>query len=273
MLEVIANGYGEKLIVTIDGEEEEEGMNAIVFAHPGMGAEHNNLEVNYSPTWATVLEEGIDTIIANAEISFDNDIIPYAARTIGSMTTSDALEVLGADNSLIEIAIEIFSLPPDADEPMGRLRFDELISLSRWGDTIGGIICTLGILKEAGIVVYSCSEAPTLLRQLQIGSKRMKSRCSQAQVQPLALQRKMGADNQAMHSTNITLLPTDTSSLLAGSAMTQCEDFCFSRVTLNPTITSNIHKLKELGLRMMDVAGIEIVEHGASEGPHHRESG
>ena len=95
---IVTNGYGEQLSVTIDGEGEA-GMNAIVFAHPGMGAEYNNLEVNYSPTWATALEEGIDTIIANAEISVDNDIIPYAARTIGRMTTSDALEVLGADNS------------------------------------------------------------------------------------------------------------------------------------------------------------------------------
>jgi hypothetical protein len=40
--------------------------------------------------------------------------------------------------------------------------------------------------------------------------------------------------------------------------MTQCEDFGNLRTALNATIMMNIPKLKELALRMMDVAGIEF---------------
>lgn len=40
--------------------------------------------------------------------------------------------------------------------------------------------------------------------------------------------------------------------------MTQCEDYGNLRTPLNSTIMLNIPKLKELGLRMMDVAGIDI---------------
>jgi hypothetical protein len=95
-----------------------------------------------------------------------------------------------------------------------------------------------------------------LLRQLQMSLKRMKSRVTQ--MTQVDAQRLMGAATQATLGTNNTLFPTDMSSLIAGSAVTQCEDFCNLRTPLNSTIMLNMPKLKELGLRMMDVAGIDI---------------
>ncbi len=203
---IVANGSGKQITVSIDGEESEADMKVIVFAHPGEGEERNTLVVNYSPTWARLIEESLDMILSNAEISVDQEIIPLAARTLGRMTQTEVLEVLGADNQLVELAVEILSLVHDAEEPSGIERLDDLISLSRWGDTIGGIVCTIGILKEAGIAVHSSSEAIMLLRQLQMSLKRMKTRVSQS-TQRVESQRISGADTQATLGTTTRYSP------------------------------------------------------------------
>ena len=75
---LVTNCNGKQITVSIEGEEAEVNMKVIVFAHPGEGEERNILVVNYSPSWATAIEEDLDTILSNAEISVDQDIIPLA---------------------------------------------------------------------------------------------------------------------------------------------------------------------------------------------------
>ena len=89
----MTNGNGKHITASIEGEEAEVNMKVIVFAHPGEGEERNILVVDYSPSWATAIEEDLDTILSNAEISVDQDIIPLAARTLGRMTQTEVLEV------------------------------------------------------------------------------------------------------------------------------------------------------------------------------------
>jgi hypothetical protein len=173
---VVFNSNGKQITVKIDGDEAEANMEVLVFAHQGEGGGRHTLEINYSLTWATEIKRGIDMMIKHGEISVDSSLIPYIASLVGRTTTADVREVLGADNAVVELAIEILSCAPDVKEIVGSQRLDELISISRWGDSIGGIVCTLGVLKEAGIILYSCTEARMLLRQLQMYSKRMKSR-------------------------------------------------------------------------------------------------
>ena len=162
---VVFNSNGKQITVKIDGDEAEADMEVLVFAHQGEGGGRHTLEINYSLTWATEIKRGIDMMIKHGEISVDSSLIPYMASLVGRTTTADVREVLGADNAVVELAIEILSCAPDANEIVGSQRLDELISISRWGDSIGGIVCTFGVLKEAGIILYSCTEARMLLRQ------------------------------------------------------------------------------------------------------------
>ena len=77
---LVTNGNGKQITVSIEGEEAEVNMKGFVFAHPGEGEERNILVVDYSPSWATAIEEDLDTILSNAEISVDQISIPIIFR-------------------------------------------------------------------------------------------------------------------------------------------------------------------------------------------------
>ena len=92
---VVTNGNGKHITASIEGGEAEVNMKIIVFAHPGEGEVRNILEVNYSPSWATTIEEGLDTILSNAEISVDQGYQSYfdlrwEFRNQGNRTSDDS---------------------------------------------------------------------------------------------------------------------------------------------------------------------------------------
>ena len=238
----------------------------VVYAHPVGG----NLEINYSPTWAREIYQGVDMIVGAVGLSISCDSIAYFVRIACQTTTDDILTTLGENNVLNDYAIELLTLDPCAEEQAGQQRIEDLFTVSRWGNTIGGIVIILSILKEAGVILYACSEASMLLRQLQMWLHREKTRSMYNLKESLVPQRKRGArmaEDQSFRNPNqMSLVPTDTSSLIAGNILTACEEFVEGRTGIKPAIFLNIHKVKEAWSRMMAKADIEIFDVGQAGG-------
>jgi hypothetical protein len=109
----------------------------------------SNQDFNSSTTWATQLSKTIEIIENGSRIIKSDTITPYIARVMGGMAISNVIAILIETNALNDVAIDLLGLVKDADEPRGTQRQVEVISISRWSDTIGGIAMVLDILKDA----------------------------------------------------------------------------------------------------------------------------
>jgi hypothetical protein len=149
-------------------DEDEVGSATIVFG--------SKQDFNSSTTWATQRSETIEIIENGSRIIKSDTTIPYIARMMGGMAISNVIEILEETNALNEVAIDLLGLVKDVDESRGTQRQDEVISISRWSDTIGGIAMVLDILEDAGITFQASVDASQILRQLQLELKRMQIR-------------------------------------------------------------------------------------------------
>ena len=254
----VSNELNQFQTITMEFDEDEVGSATIVFG--------SNQDFNSSTTWATQLRETIEIIEHGSRIIKSDTTIPYIARLMGGMAISNVIEILGETNALNEVAIELLGLVKDADEPRGSQRQDEVISISRWSDTIGGIAMVLDILKDAGITVQASADASQILRQLQLELKRMQIRNKKDKRQTLHNSDTNGdPGGRASGMVLNNLVPTDTSSLIARSTMIETEDFIDGKGKINAKIFLGLLKMSELAPRMMAIDNIEVNDKDAAK--------
>jgi hypothetical protein len=177
---------------------------------------------------------------------------------LGDSAISTVIETLGKTTiALNDVAMDLLCLVNDADKPSGQQRQIDVISISRWSHTIGGIAIVLDILKDAGITVQTSTDTSQILRQLHLELKRAQS------------QNKKGTritTNTSPHcepggGINATVLsalvPTDTSSLIARSTMIETDDFIEGKVKISAKVFLSLQKMSELAPRMIAIAKID----------------
>jgi len=136
------------------------GMETIAFG--------TNSNFNSSTTWATQLRDTLEIIELGSNVNTSDTTILYIARVLGESAISTVIETLGETTiALNDVAMDLLSLVNDADKPSGQQRQIDVISISRWCYTLGGIAIVIDILKDAGIIVQTSTDASQIPNELQ----------------------------------------------------------------------------------------------------------
>ena len=247
----VSNAQNQFKSIMMEFDADDIGMDTIAFG--------TNDEFNSSTTWATQLSSTIKAIQKGSKVTASDTTIPYIARVLGDTAISTVIEILGETNALNDVAMDLLCLVEDADEPSGQQRQVDIISISRWSHTIGGIAMVLDILKDAGITVQASEDASQILRQLNLELKRAQYR-NQTGKQPTfnASSHCEPGGGEPRGSTSGTvfsaLVPTDTSSLIARSTMIETEDFIDGKVKISARVFLSLQKMSELAPRMMAIS-------------------
>jgi hypothetical protein len=245
----VSNAQDQYKSIMMKFEAADIGMETIAFG--------TNSNFNSSTTWASQLRDTLEIIELGSNVTSSDTTIPYIARVLGDSAISTVIETLGETNALNDVAMDLLCLVKDADEPSGQQRQSDVISISRWSHTIGGIAIVLDILKDAGIIVQTSTDAPQILRQLQLELKRAQSQIKKGKRITANANPHCEPGGEINATVLSALVPTDTSSLIARSTMIETEDFIEGKVKISAKVFLSLQKMSELAPRMIAIAKID----------------